>query len=108
MNQGAHAEKLAQTYLEQQGLCFVEHNVRYPFGEIDLIMRHQQYWVFVEVKFRSSNQYGGAINAISNAQIMRIRKAASHYLQRQRIDAPCRFDVIAIDGANIDWLRDAF
>jgi putative endonuclease len=53
MNRGQLAEKHARTYLEQQGLTFVEANVRYPFGEIDLIMRQQDVWVFVEVKFRA-------------------------------------------------------
>ena len=69
MTLGQQAESLAQGYLEQQGLTFVERNVRYPFGEIDLIMRHKKYWVFVEVKYRSANQFGGAIQALSKAQI---------------------------------------
>lgn len=108
MTPGQQAETLAQHYLEQQGLTFVERNVRYPFGEIDLVMRHQKYWVFVEVKFRSANQFGGALQALSKAQIGRIRKAASHYLQIQRLDVPCRFDVIAMDEGQIHWLIDAF
>lgn len=108
MTPGQQAETLAQRYLEQQGLTFVERNVRYPFGEIDLVMRHQKYWVFVEVKFRSTNQFGGALQALSKAQIGRIRKAASHYLQIQRLDVPCRFDVIAMDEGQIHWLVDAF
>ncbi|EGM68488.1 YraN family protein [Shewanella sp. HN-41] len=108
MTLGQQAETLAQRYLEQQGLTFVERNVRYPFGEIDLVMRHQKHWVFVEVKYRSANQFGGALQALSKAQIGRIRKAASHYLQLQRLDVPCRFDVIAMDEGQIHWLVDAF
>ena len=108
MNQGQQAELLARTYLEQQGLQFVTQNQRYRFGEIDLIMRDKQYWVFVEVKFRSSTQYGGALYALSAAQISRIRKAAEQYLQTHKINAPCRFDVIAINGTNIQWLQGCF
>lgn len=108
MTLGQQAEILAQEYLEQQGLTFVERNVRYPFGEIDLVMRHKEHWVFVEVKYRSAKQFGGALQALSKAQVMRIRRAASHYLQIKRLDVPCRFDVIAMDGGQIRWLIDAF
>ncbi len=108
MTLGQQAETLAQHYLEQQGLSFVERNVRYPFGEIDLVMRQQNQWVFVEVKYRSATQFGGAIQALSKAQIGRIRKAASQYLQQHKLDVPCRFDMIAIDGDQIHWLQGAF
>ncbi|WP_119969352.1 YraN family protein [Shewanella japonica] len=108
MNPGQHAETQARTYLEQQGLQFVTQNQRYRFGEIDLIMRDNQYWVFIEVKYRSSTQFGGALNAVSIAQISRIRKAAEQYLQTHKINAPCRFDVIAINGADIQWLQGCF
>jgi putative endonuclease len=108
MNQGQQAEQQAADYLQRQGLTLVAQNVRYPFGELDLVMRHGPYWVFVEVKFRSGNQFGGALNAIGAAQVARIRRAASHYLQRQHIDAPCRFDVIAIEAGQIRWLQGAF
>ncbi|WP_144211976.1 YraN family protein [Shewanella donghaensis] len=108
MNQGQHAELMARTYLEQQGLQFVVQNQRYRFGEIDLIMRDKQSWVFVEVKYRSSTQFGGALSALSSAQISRIRKAAAQYLQTHKINAPCRFDVIAINGSDIQWLQGCF
>jgi len=108
MTAGQAAEQRAQHYLEQQGLTLVERNVRYPFGEIDLVMRHQNYWVFVEVKYRSASQFGGALQALSQAQIARIRKAASHYLQINRLDAPCRFDLVAIDNDQLHWLTGAF
>lgn len=107
-NQGQIAEDKARQYLEQQGLSFVEQNVRYRFGEIDIVMKEGKDWVFVEVKYRSESHYGGAVNALSCAQTQRIRKAASHYIQINRIDAICRFDVIAVDPNGIQWIRDAF
>lgn len=108
MTTGQEAEQLARTYLEQQGLQYVAHNVRYPFGELDLVMRDQAFWVFVEVKFRASLQFGGAVQAIRPMQIQRLRKAANHYLQLNKINAPCRFDVLAINGSHIDWLQGCF
>ncbi|RLV59387.1 YraN family protein [Parashewanella curva] len=108
MNLGQQGERQAQDYLTKQGLNFVKANVRYPFGELDLIMRDGAHWVFIEVKLRTNPNFGGAISAISPQKIQRIRKAASAYLQQQRIQAPCRFDVIAIDNQNIQWIKGAF
>lgn len=108
MNQGYNAEQAAKQYLQQQGLIHIAANVRYKFGEIDLIMRDADYWVFIEVKYRSSNKFGGAIHALTQKQVHRIRKAAEHYLQLNGIDAPCRFDVIAIDPHNTKWICNAF
>jgi putative endonuclease len=108
MTTGQEAEQLARTYLEKQGLEYVAHNVRYPFGELDLVMRDKDFWVFVEVKFRINTQFGGALQAIRPKQIQRIRKAADHYLQLNKINAPCRFDVLAIDGLQINWLQGCF
>ncbi|MGS0695991.1 YraN family protein [Shewanella sp. 0m-4] len=107
-NQGQIAEYAARQYLQQRGLTFVEQNVRYRFGEIDIVMKDGNDWVFVEVKYRSPSQYGGAVNALSPAQARRIRKAANHYIQLNRIDAICRFDVIAADPQGIQWIRGAF
>ncbi|QYJ86393.1 YraN family protein [Shewanella mesophila] len=108
LTQGQQAEDNALAYLEQQGLKLVERNVRYPFGEIDLIMMQGQKWIFIEVKYRQSKQFGGAIQAISRGKIDRLRRAASHYMQRHNIDAQCRFDVVAIDASEINWITDAF
>ncbi len=108
LNQGQIAEQSARRYLERRGLRFIEQNVRYRFGEIDIVMKDGSDWVFVEVKYRSPSQYGGAVNALSHAQTLRIRKAASHYIQINRIDAICRFDVVAVDPDAIQWIRDAF
>ncbi|MCL2916256.1 YraN family protein [Shewanella corallii] len=108
MNQGEIAEQQAKAYLEQQGLKWVESNVRYPFGELDLVMREGQNWVFVEVKYRASANFGGAISAVGPRKQQRLRKAANHYLQLHRIQAPCRFDLVAIEGKHIQWLTDIF
>ncbi|QUN05658.1 YraN family protein [Shewanella yunxiaonensis] len=108
MMTGKDAEQLARKFLEQRGLIFVEQNVRYPFGELDLVMKQHSEWVFVEVKYRATNGFGGALQALTAAQRERIRKAASLYLQQHNIRESCRFDVIAIDGSEVNWLAGAF
>ncbi|MCF1426744.1 MAG: YraN family protein [Shewanella sp.] len=108
MNQGQIAEQQAKRYLQQQGLEWIASNVRYPFGELDLVMRQGISWVFVEVKYRSSAGFGGALNAVSAKKQQRLRKAASHYLQLNRIQAPCRFDLVAIEGERLQWLQNIF
>ena len=57
---GQFYEQQALVFLQQQGLQLVQQNYSCRFGEIDLVMREQQTLVFVEVKFRRSNQFGGA------------------------------------------------
>ncbi|ABO22098.1 YraN family protein [Shewanella loihica] len=108
LTKGQQAEDRALAYLEQQGLKLVERNVRYPFGEIDLIMRQGHKWIFIEVKYRQSKQFGGALQAVSRGKIARLNRAASHYMQLNQIDAQCRFDLLAIDGDDIQWITNAF
>lgn len=64
--------------------------------------------VFVEVRRRGSLRHGGAAASITSAKRARIVFAAQHYLGRFQSAPPCRFDVIAIDGEHIEWLRAAF
>ena len=57
---GLHYERQAEKYLQQQGLNLILRNYQCKVGEIDLIMRDQKTLVFVEVRYRRSNHYGGA------------------------------------------------
>ncbi len=108
---GAGAEDIACTHLENSGLSLVERNYRCPAGEIDLIMRDRDGLVFVEVRYRRHDAFGSAAESVSSAKQSRIVTTAAHYLQRQRGEPPCRFDVVAIGGEaphRIEWIRDAF
>ena len=92
-------ECLARQYLIQQGLRYLTQNFHSRQGEIDLIMQEQDTLVFIEVKYRKNNNFGGAIAAVSYNKQQRLRKTATFYLQRQGLNAyntPCRFDVITI------------
>lgn len=105
---GKAAENLALTYLERHGLKFIAKNVRYPFGEIDLIMKSLHTFVFIEVKYRSSKFFGGALSAITEKQKKRLQLSALHYLQQNNIDAEARFDVVAIESKQIHWIKNAW
>lgn len=105
--QGQQGEQRALTYLRKRGLAHVESNYHCACGEIDLIMRDGEQLVFVEVRQRSGASHGGAAASISGAKIKRVVLAARTYLQRYRRMPPCRIDVVAIDGEQLEWLVDA-
>jgi len=109
---GDAAEDQAVRYLQAQGLRLIERNYRTPGrggGEIDLIMRAADgTLVFVEVRKRSSLRHGGAAASIGHGKQRRIVLAAHHYLLRWRELPPCRFDVVVVEPAGIQWLQAAF
>ena len=109
--QGADSERQAQTLLCGRGLQLVARNVRWRGGEIDLILRDGKRLVFVEVRQRSRADWGGAAASIGSAKQRRVILTAQWWLSRhfRNQDWPeCRFDVVAIDGARLQWLQDAF
>lgn len=104
---GQHGEDAARDYLLQRGLVLVERNFRCKGGEIDLVMREGEVLVFVEVRLRAGRSHGGAAASVTPAKQRKLILAAQHYLQRYRMPPACRFDVIAIDNGEIDWIRNA-
>jgi putative endonuclease len=62
--------------------------------------------VFVEVRSRAKKSFGGAAASITTTKRRRLILAAQVYLQRFQVSPPCRFDVIAIDGGRIEWLKN--
>ena len=106
---GARAETLAARYLESQGLSIVARNVRSRFGEIDLVAKDRDTLVFVEVRLRSSQRFGGAAASITPAKLARLHAAALGYLATLDRTPACRIDAIllqALDPSGIVWLRD--
>jgi putative endonuclease len=104
--QGHQYELAASVYLRRRRLVPVDENFRCKGGEIDLIMRDGATLVFVEVRQRASSRQGGAAASITPAKIRRLVCAAQVYLLRFPVTPPCRFDVIAIDGEQIEWLQN--
>ena len=112
---GDGAEEQALRHLLAQGLTLVQRNYRVAAGprsrggEIDLILRERDgTLVFVEVRARRNNRHGGAAASIGLAKQRSLVFAAQRYLSRLPTLPPCRFDVVAIDGDGMQWLRGAF
>lgn len=111
---GAAAEDAALHYLKAQGLDLLERNYRCRYGELDLIMRAAEILVFVEVRYRSSIAYGGALASIGDTKQRRLTRAAECYLvaHPDLSYAACRFDAIAVRHTageyDFNWLPNAF
>ncbi len=110
---GEEYELLACRHLERHGLRLLERNYRVRCGELDLVMADGSVIVFVEVRYRRSTRYGGALASIDVRKQRRLILAAQHYLQARRLgNRPCRFDVVAIGpgaaGMDVHWITNAF
>ncbi len=86
-------------------------------GEIDLILldprNGQTSLVFVEVRYRHNQHYGGGLESITYAKQNKLRHSAEVFLLQQGSpDVPCRFDVISVSGplnkTKIEWIENAF
>lgn len=111
---GKDAEKQAEKFLSQKSLKLIERNYHCRFGEIDLIMLDKDTLAFIEVRFRSTNNYGGAAASVTPFKQKKIIKAAQHFLNKnpKYSHKNCRFDVIAYeyDAAPSEplWYKGAF
>lgn len=109
---GNFFELQAEQYLKKQGLTPVTRNYNCCYGELDLIMKDDNTLVFVEVKYRKSEAFGGAINALSHAKQQKLTRTLFYYLKQNRLeDCPYRVDYVAISGQNSEqftWIKSAF
>jgi putative endonuclease len=110
---GSDAERRALAYLQSAGLKLIERNYRCRIGELDLVMLDGRTLVFVEVRFRSSDRYGGAAASITPRKQRRIINAARHFLatRAELRRYPARFDVVAVaalDERHLEWIKSAF
>ena len=116
---GRRAERAALAHLRRNGLKLVERNFSCKAGEIDLIMRDRceqqgDILVFVEVRYRRRQEFGGAAASVTYAKQRRIIASAHRFLQLHPAYArwPCRCDVVAVTGSSRDirlnWLQSAF
>ncbi len=96
---GQQGEDLAVEALQRQGYAILARRYRTKYGEIDIIARDEDTLVFVEVKARRTARFGTAAESVTGWKQRRIASMALDYLSWiNRLDAPCRFDVVAIDG----------
>ena len=96
---GKFGEQIAQDYLKKQGYHILAQNLKSPFGEIDLVAKHQKTLVFIEVKTRRNTDFGFPEESVTEHKQIRLGRLASWYLkyESQWQDFPVRFDVIAIE-----------
>ncbi len=115
ISKGQFAEELAVKRLKKVGYKIVERNFHSYFGEIDIVARDKEYLVFVEVKFRKSDAFGGAVAAVTASKQNKIKKTAAYYLQKNAINSAVRFDVVLMTGEiektkdmQIEIIKNAF
>lgn len=113
---GRSAELLALEHLQGQGLHLLAQNWRCRRGELDLVMLDGDTVVFVEVRCRRHQNWGGALESIDARKRQRLISAAEHFLQQEARWSrhPCRFDVVAVQPsagqspAQLNWIPNAF
>ena len=107
---GQQAEAQALKFLTRQGLRLIEKNFTCRVGELDLIMKDRQgTLIFVEVRARESQAYGGAAASVTRGKQQKVVRAAQTFLQQNGLgDVACRFDVIAFEDQAPHWIQAAF
>ena len=109
---GKKGEKLAVDFLIKTGYQILEKNYRYQKAEVDIIARKAGIVAAVEVKTRSTPDFGNPQDFVKPKQIQRLVKAMDHYITVKDLDVEMRFDIVAIiqnkAGTRIEHLEDAF
>lgn len=108
---GTKTETVAADFLAKKGYVILEKNYRNRFGEIDLIAKDGETIVFAEVKFRSTENFGDPMEAVSYVKQKKISRTALYYYASHGYieTTPCRFDVVAIYGSgHIEHMENAF
>ena len=111
---GQAGESAAEEYLRRKGYRIVARNRRSPVGELDLVAEDGRVLVFVEVKARRTDAFGGAIQAVHQRKQQKLIQLAAQYLARHHVkDRLCRFDVVLLQGTDaavpqIEHIQNAF
>ena len=107
---GDWGEALVAEYLSERGCRIVEREWRCRFGEIDLIAKQDDTYIFIEVKYRTGRTAGDPTSAVDGKKQKKISKTADYYRMLHQIpmDVPCRFDVVAETPEEIRVYANAF
>lgn len=111
---GQASEMQAEQFLVAKGYRILDRNVRTTLGELDLVAEDHGVVVFVEVKGRATDAFGGALLAVDHRKRVKLTKLAAQYLaHRHWSDKVCRFDVVLVQGGSsgrkrIEHLQNAF
>jgi putative endonuclease len=109
---GKNAEEFAAQFLRQKGYEIVEKNFKNRIGEIDLIARNNGYLVFIEVKARQTDDFGGPASAMTPSKQRKLMQMAKAYMVYKNIETDARFDVVLIHGSmnapSVELIQNAF
>lgn len=110
---GGEAEELAVAHLEREGYRIRDRNVPCRVGELDIVAEKDGLLVIVEVRMKTSGEWGDPSETVIGPKQRRVVKAALYYLQGERLgDVGVRFDVVSIIGrgkrATVEHIVDAF
>jgi len=109
---GKKGEQLAVDFLMENGYKIVERNYIFDKAEVDIIARKEDVLAIVEVKTRSTTDFGNPQDFVKPKQIQRLVKAVDEYINVKQLDVEVRFDIIAIVKENnsfkIEHLVNAF
>jgi len=97
---GQQAEAMASNYLQAQGLKKIQSNFSCNCGEIDLIMRDNEFLVFIEVRYRKQTRFGHPLETINYAKQKKIIKTVQYFLMKNPAynQLPCRIDAVALSS----------
>ena len=109
---GKKGEKLAVDFLIKSGYKIMECNYRFDKAEVDIIAQQKDILAIVEVKTRSTIDFGNPQDFVKPKQIQRLVKAVDEYVNVNDLDVEVRFDIVAIvkvgNGFKIEHLENAF
>jgi len=111
---GKKGEELARKFLNKKGFNIIDHNFRCRYGEIDLILRKDKAFHFVEVKYRRTLEYGLPQESVNKRKQRKIQGVALFWLKKRHLplDTEIHFDVLAInqngDNTEYEYIEDAF
>lgn len=104
---GQAAEDRAWAFLQAQGCELVARNWHCPHGEIDLIVKLANTLIFVEVKYRKSQSFGGAAYSITSSKLAKLQRSVAYYLQINSLNIPCRLDAVLLQGNTPpNWIKN--
>ena len=109
---GKQGEELAVEYLRKNGYEILTRNYRYQKAEVDIIAQKEDLLVAVEVKTRSTSEFGDPQGFVKPKQIKLLVKAIDHFVETEQLDVEVRFDIIAVirnrSETKMEHIQDAF
>ena len=109
---GKKGEEEAVKFLKSQGYKILKTNFRYIKNEVDIIAEFKNQLIAIEVKTRSTRDFGDPQDFVKPSQIKSIVTAVNAFMEQQNIDLEVRFDIMAVLAINgkfdIEHIEDAF